>query len=395
MIVLAFLKRGDLMEESMEGLIKQAIQDRRYLHQNPEVSWEEYKTGEFIYERLKSLNIEIIDIERPSVVGFLPGTKGDQTIALRADMDALPVQEEGNKAYISQNSGVAHVCGHDGHMAILLAVAEYLANNRTKIKPNVKFIFQTSEEFIPSGAEHLVKLGVLDDVDAVFGIHLWQGLAKGTIGLSHGPMMASADDFEITIEGKGGHGSSPQDAVDPIYIASFVIQALQAIVSRQTDAAEPKVITVAEIKSGSTFNIIPSRAFLRGTVRAFSPDMITFIKQQMEHIIKGISETFDAQGSLHYIDGTPPLINDHQMSKYAEQVIRKSFGETHQIEIVKPLMGGEDFSHYLLNKPGAFVFIGMGGEKSAYPHHHPKFDIDEGVFPTAIKYFISLVKNFY
>lgn len=382
------------MENIIEQLTKQAIKDRRYLHQYPEISWQEYETGKFIEQRLKSLNIDIIDLERPSVIGFLPGTTGEQTIALRADMDALPVQEESEKPYISKNDGAAHVCGHDGHMAVLLAVAEYLATHRDKVESNIKFIFQTSEEFIPSGAEHLVNLGVLDDVDAVFGIHLWQGLKKGTIGLAHGPMMASADDFEITIEGKGGHGSLPQETVDPIYIASFVVQALQGIVSRQTDAGEPKVITVGEVKSGSTYNIIPSRAILRGTVRAFSPEMINFVKGQMKQVVEGICETFGARGKFHYIDGTPPLINDPAMSKYAEQVARQTFGQTHQIKIVEPLMSGEDFSHYLLKRPGAFTFIGMGGEKSAYPHHHPKFDIDESVFPTAIKYFINIVDNF-
>lgn len=254
------------MSTTLKQLTDQAIADRRHLHQHPELSWQEFETSRFIRKRLNDINIDILEFDPPSVVGFLKGTKGDKTIALRADIDALPITEEGDKPYISKRKGIVHVCGHDGHTAILLAVAKHLAEHRDDIEHHVKFIFQTSEELIPSGAEHLVENGVLDGVDAVFGLHMWQGLDKGKIGLAHGPMMASADDFEIMIEGKDGHGSMPHETVDPIYIASHLIQGLQSIVSRQTDAGEPKVITVGEIKAGSNYNIIPDTATLRGTV---------------------------------------------------------------------------------------------------------------------------------
>lgn len=381
------------MSTTLEQLSAQAIVDRRYLHQYPELSWQEFETSKFIRKRLNDIDIDILEFEPPSVVGFLKGTKGEKTIALRADIDALPIDEEGEKPYISKRKGIAHVCGHDGHTAILLAVAKWLSEHRDEVEHNVKFIFQTSEEIIPSGAEHLVKHGVLDGVDAVFGLHLWQGLDKGKMGLAHGPMMASADDFEIMIEGKGGHGSMPHETVDPIYIASHLIQGLQSIVSRQTDAGEPKVITVGEIKAGSNYNIIPGTATLRGTVRAFSPDMIRFVRSQMKHVTEGICSTFHAKGELHYIQGTPPLINDSEVSQFAEKVIRSSFGDDCVVN-VDPVMGGEDFSHYLLKKPGAFIFVGMRSENSAHPHHHPKFDIDEDILPTAIELFINLVKNY-
>lgn len=381
------------MTKTLEQLTKQAINDRRYLHQYPELSWQEFETSAFIRKRLNDIDIDILEFEPPSVVGRLKGTKGDKTIALRADIDALPIVEEGSKEYISKREGIAHVCGHDGHTAILLAVAEYLSEHRDEIEPHVMFIFQTSEEMIPSGAEYLVKHGVLDGVDAVFGVHLWQGLDKGQIGLAHGPMMASADDFEITIEGKGGHGSMPHETVDPIYIASQLIQGLQSIVSRQTDAGEPKVITVGEIKSGSNYNIIPNKATLRGTVRTFSTGMIELIRSQMKQLTEGICSTFNATGTLHYIPGTPPLINDSRASQFVESVIRKTLGDEY-VKVIDPVMGGEDFSHYLLQKPGAFIFIGMRSEKSAYPHHHPKFDIDEDVFPTTIQLLINIVKKF-
>lgn len=379
--------------KTLQQLAEQAVKDRRHFHQHPELSWKEFETSIYIRKRLEQLNIEILDFEPPSVIGYLKGTKGNKTIALRADIDALPLTEEGDKSYISKNPGVAHACGHDGHTAILLAVAEWLSEHRDEMEPNVKLIFQTSEEITPSGAEYLIKHGVLDQVDAVFGIHLWQGVEKGKIGLTHGPMMASADDFEITIEGAGGHGSMPHETVDPIYIASHIIQGLQSIVSRKTDPIQTKVITVGQIEAGSNYNIIPNTATLRGTVRGFSVDTVELIRTKMKQITEGICASFDAKGELDYIAGTPPLINDSEQSRFVEKIIGDSFGDD-CFELIDPIMGGEDFSHYLLKKPGAFIFVGMRGEKSAYPHHHPKFDIDEDVFPSAIELFINIVKNF-
>ncbi|MGM8213432.1 M20 metallopeptidase family protein [Virgibacillus sp. W0430] len=380
-------------KQTISQLAEQAIHDRRYLHQHPELSWQEFETSAFIRNRLVELGIEILDFEPPSTVGFIKGTSGDKTIALRADIDALPLLEEGDKSYNSQRTGVSHACGHDGHTAILLAVAAWISEHRAEVESNVMLIFQPAEEVTPSGAEHLTKLGVLDQVDAVFGIHLWQGLETGKIGLSHGPMMASADDFEITIEGGGGHGSMPHETVDPIYISSHIIQGLQSIVSRKTDPTQTKVISVGKIESGSTYNIIPSSAKLLGTVRGFDIQTIDLIRSKMTQIVEGICSSFDAEGKLHYIPGTPPLINDPEQSRFVEKVIRDSFGDN-TFELLEQIMGGEDFSHYLLKKPGAFIFVGMGGKKSAYPHHHPRFDINEDVFPSAIELFINIVKKF-
>lgn len=382
-----------MSEDIIQQLAEQAVSDRRYLHQYPELSWKEFETSKFIRMRLDEIGIENLNYEPPSVIGFLKGTIGSKTIALRADIDALPLKEEGDQSYISKNHGVTHACGHDGHVAILLAVAKWMYENRNEIEPNVMFIFQTSEEMIPSGAEYLVEKGVIDQVDAVFGIHLWQGMEKGKIGLTHGPMMASTDDFEITIEGSGGHGSMPHETVDPIYIASHIIQGLQSIVSRKTNPVQSKVITVGHIESGSIYNIIPSSAKLRGTVRGFNVETVKLIRSKMQQITEGICDSFDAKGELNYITGTPPLINNPKQSRFVEKVIRESFGEE-AFELIDPVMGGEDFSHYLFKKPGAFIFVGMGGEKSAYPHHHPRFDIDEDVFSSGIELFINIVRNF-
>lgn len=376
-----------------DHLINQAVQDRRYIHQHPELSGEEYETSKYIRNRLESLGIEILDFEPPSVIGFIKGITGEKTLALRADIDALPMQEEGDKPYLSKNPGVAHTCGHDGHTAVLLAVSEWIVNNRQAVDHNILLIFQSSEEITPSGAEYLINQGVLEGVDAIFGLHLWQGMKTGWLGLAHGPQMASCDDFEITIEGYGGHGASPHETVDPIYVSSHLMQALHGIVSRKLNPITPGVITIGKIEAGSTYNIIPSSASLHGTVRGLTLDAVKTMRSQIENLTEGICSAFGAKGKVNFILGTPPLVNDVKQSSFVEQVIKSAYGDA-QFELVQPGMGAEDFSHYLLHKPGAFVFVGMGGEKSAYPHHHPKFDIDEDSLPIAIKLFVEIVKAY-
>jgi len=376
---------------NLKSLTKRAIDDRRYLHQYPELSGQEFETSKFIRNRLMELNIDILSFGPPSVVALIKGSKGSKTIALRADIDALPIVEEGEKPYISKKTGIAHMCGHDGHTAILLAVAEWLSKN--EVEANVVLIFQSAEEITPSGADLLIKQGVLEGIDAIFGIHLWQGLEKGKIGLTHGPMMASIDDFEIDIKGFGGHGSMPHETIDPIYIASNLIQAFQSIISRNINPIEAGVITVGNVQAGTTYNIIPDSARLIGTIRALTPQTVDIIQTKMVKLTEGICQAFGAKGKVRFIVGTPPLINDPNESRFVENIVCQEFGQE-VFELNNPVMGGEDFSYYLQKKPGAFIFVGMGGEKSQYPHHHPKFDLDEDVFPDAIKLFIELVNHY-
>lgn len=377
---------------NLQHLTEQAIKDRRYLHQYPELSGKEYETSRFIRKRLKRLAIEILDYNSPSVVAMINGTKGTKTIALRADIDALPIVEEGDKPYSSKKPGIAHMCGHDGHTAILLAVAEWITLNKEKIEPNIMLIFQSAEEITPSGADALIQQGVLENVDTIFGIHLWQGLEKGKIGLAHGPMMASVDDFNIVIQGSGGHGSMPHETIDPIYIASHLMQAFQGIISRNINPIEAGVITVGNMQAGTTYNIIPDTAKLSGTIRALTPETVKTIQTKMVSLTEGICQTFGAQGKIEFILGTPPLINDSHQSHMVASIVAEKFGAD-VFELVPPVMGGEDFSYYLQHRPGAFIFVGMGGEKSQYPHHHPKFDIDEDVFPDAIRLFIEMIMH--
>lgn len=382
-----------MRQKTIADLALQAIEDRRHFHQYPELSWQEFETADYIKKRLEALNIELLDYPLPRVVGFIKGVQGSQTIALRSDMDALPVPEEGNKSYQSQNPGVSHACGHDGHMAVLLGVAEWLSQNSDNISPNIVLIFQPSEESIPGGADDLVEKGVLEAVDEIYGLHLWQGMEKGKIGLAHGAMMGSTDDFTITIEGSGGHGSMPHTTVDPVYISSHIVQALQAIVSRNTDPIQTKVISIGNIEAQGAYNIIPNTVTMKGTVRGFSIEMVDYIEKRMREITEGICKTFHAKGTLHYLKGTPPLINHAEQSQRVEHVIRQSFGDD-VFEQVTPVLAGEDFANYLLHKPGAFVFVGMGGVKSEYPHHHPRFEVDEDVLPKAMELMIQIVKYY-
>ena len=376
-----------------QHLINQAIEDRRHLHQNPELSGKEYETTAFIRRRLETLGIELLHYQSPGIVGFIKGTKGSKTIALRADIDALPIMEEGDKPYLSKNPGVAHMCGHDGHTAVLLAVAEWITKHRHEIEPNIMLIFQSAEEISPSGADQLINQGVLDKVDVIFGIHLWQGLEKGKIGTRPGPMMASVDDFEITIKGSGGHGSMPHETIDPIYISTHVIQALQSIISRTLNPMDSGVISVGKIEAGSTYNIIPDSAKIIGTIRALSPGAVETIQTKIVQLTKGICQSFGATGDVKFIVGTPPLVNDPKEAAFIEDLICDRFGED-IFERIEPIMVSEDFSYYLTKKPGAFIFVGMNGERSQYPHHHAKFDIDEDVIPEAIRLFTEILKQY-
>lgn len=370
-----------------------AIKHRRHLHQYPELSGQEFETCEYIKKQLREMEIDLLDYQAPNVVGYLNGTKGSTTIALRADMDALPIVEEGEKKYISKKYGISHACGHDGHMAILLAVAKWLSENRHKVEANIVFIFQSSEETSPSGAEFLIKQGVLEDVNAIFGIHLWQPLQKGKVGICSGAMMASVDDFRIRIEGKGGHGGMPHETIDSVYISSLIVNAIQSIISRRVDTLEPAVISIGKIEAGDSYNIIPAHVSMYGAIRTLSHDIRYKIRKEMENIVEGICSSFGAKGYLDILGGVPPLINDEKLSLFVEDIVKKLYGSETFVSL-KPTMASEDFSYYLAERKGAFIFVGVGGEKSSYPHHHPKFDIDEDALETAINLLIKIALNY-
>ena len=376
-----------------QELVDWTIKQRRHFHMYPELSGQEFKTAAYIKERLKEFDIPLVEgYSEPHVIGYFKGTDGEKTIALRADIDALPIVEEGDKPYLSTIPGVMHGCGHDGHTATLLAVAKWMSENPQAIKNNIVLIFQSSEEISPSGAKQLVEEGILEGVDVIYGIHYMSSLPLGEIGFAVGPAMASCDDFDITIEGKGGHGGSPHETIDPIYISSHLIQAFQSIISRNLNPTHGGVISIGSIQAGNPYNVIPDKVALKGTMRALTYEGADLMPKKMEKLTQSICASFDAQGHFHFIEGTPPLYNHPEACEKAHEIIETTFGKD-VFTSLEPVLGAEDFSYYLKEKTGAFINVGMQSEKSAYPHHHPKFDIDEAAIPTGIELMIQLAIN--
>ncbi|WLV24654.1 amidohydrolase [Aciduricibacillus chroicocephali] len=371
-------------------LVDWAIGQRRHFHMYPELSGQEYETAARVKSLLEEFGIPLLDgFSAPNVIGYFKGTEGKRTIALRADMDALPIVEEGeDRPYLSTVPGVMHGCGHDGHTATLLAAAKWMSQNPELVKNNIILIFQSSEEASPSGAQQLMKEGVLDKADVIYGIHYMSNMPLGQVGFEEGYAMASSDDFDIIIEGKGGHGGNPHETIDPIYISTHLIQAFQSIVSRNLNPLKSGVISVGGIYGGDSYNVIPDKVTLKGTIRALTFEGAKTMIEKTEQLTKSICEGFGAKGHFTLIEGTPPLYNHPEACKTAEKIIRKTFGDD-LFTPIEAVFGAEDFSYYLKEKTGAFVNIGMQGPKSQYPHHHPKFDLDEAAMPAGIELMIK------
>lgn len=366
---------NDLIEEVKEEVIGW----RRYLHMYPELSFQEVKTAQYVYETLKTFgDLEISRPTKTSIMARLKGQQPGKVIALRADMDALPIEEENDFNFVSRNLGVMHACGHDGHTAMLLGAAKILTKLKGQIRGEVRFLFQHAEEQPPGGAQEMVNAGVLEGVESILGAHLVSTLPLGKIGLSYGPMMAGADTFKITVLGKGGHASQPDQTIDPIAIGAQVVTNLQHIVSRYQDAQETSVISVTQFHAGSAINVIPSTVTIGGSVRCFNPDLQKKIPNFIERIVKGITEAHGATYQFNYQFGYAPVINDEEVTRVIDETVCEVFGEDCR-ELVKPMMASEDFSAFQKVVPGSYVSIGAGNEEKGiiYPHHHPKFTIDE------------------
>ncbi|AJQ28719.1 M20 metallopeptidase family protein [Pelosinus fermentans] len=351
---------------------------RRHFHTYPELSTQEFNTQQRILEELSALGLTPRKMAGTGVIAKLQGALPGKTIAIRADIDALELQDECGKPYQSQNPGVCHACGHDGHTAMLIGVAKTLVELKDRLAGTIIFLFQPSEECFPGGAALMVEEGALADVDAIIGTHLWQSLSAGTSGISYNRMMASPDSFTITIKGRGGHGSMPHQTVDALLVGAQVVTALHTIISRNIDPLEQAVLSIGSFKSGDTFNIIPDTATLIGTVRSFTMDIKKIVFDRMEQIVSGICL---AAGATFQIDknlGFPPVINNPQIAEVFANASVETLGAENTLTI-DPVMGGEDFSVYLEKVPGAFIFIGTGNKDKGiiYPQHHPKFDIDE------------------
>ncbi len=383
---------NQLAEETKE----QVIAWRRHLHQNPELSFHEEKTSQFIYDTLQSFgNLEITRPTKTSVVARLIGAEPGKTLAIRADMDALPIQEENTFEFASQNPGVMHACGHDGHTAMLLGTAKILSSLKDQIKGEVRFLFQHAEELFPGGAEEMVEAGVMDGVDLVIGTHLWSPIEKGKVGVVYGSMMASPDTFWITVNGKGGHAALPHQTIDSIAVAAQVVTNLQHIVSRNTDPLDSLVISVTQFVAGTTHNVIPGSVKLWGTVRSFDRTLRESIPAKMERVVKGITEAHEATYDFKYEFGYRPVINDNEVTAVIEETVREVFGEE-ALDMMRPNMGGEDFSAFMEKAPGCYFYVGAGNEEQGitYPHHHERFTIDEDALEIGVKTFLHATFKF-
>jgi amidohydrolase len=367
------------LKKDVDQITDQIIEWRHDFHRHPEIAFQEERTSSVIKKFLESLDIPVTVSAKTGLRGILEGKPGGKTVALRADIDALPLKEEGVKAYISQNPEAAHCCGHDGHMAILMGAVQVLAQRRDRLEGNVVFLFQPSEERIPGGAKQMVEEGAMEGVDAVFGLHLWAPLPTGKVGIVKGPMMAQPDAFTLVVKGRGGHGSMPQQTVDSILVASQIIVNVQSIVSRNIDPLKPGVVSFGTVKGGTIYNIIPAEVELTGTVRTFDADVKALAKTRLKEIAMGTAQTFGATVEFTYEDGYPPVVNDGAMVDFVLDVTKKTLGEK-SIARIDPVMGGEDFAYFLREVPGAFLFLGAG-DGMEYPHHHPAFDIDDKALP--------------
>ncbi len=366
------------------------IERRHWLHMHPEVAFHEYKTSRYIEEALREMNIEIIRPTQTSVVGIIRGKKQGKTVALRADIDALPITEEADVAYKSLNEGVMHACGHDAHAAMLLAAAEVLSQITEEIEGSVKLVFQHAEELSPGGAKQIMDTGCLNDVSMFYGSHIMTPFEKGKVSIGTGPMMAAQNLFEITIQGKGAHGSMPQEAIDSITVGSSVIMNLNTIVSRNIDAFDTAVISYGEFSSGSVFNVIPDTAFISGTVRTHSAKTRAFIEKRIKEVVGCTCEAFGAEYEINYVDGYPPLVNDEIPAKIAEEVASAMLGKEN-IMPARKIMASEDFAYYGEIAPSVFVFIGGGDEKDGckFGGHHPKFTVADDAMLTGAKMYVG------
>lgn len=397
--------------KDIASIEEQVIDWRHNFHQNPELSNREFKTAEKIAKHLKSLGLEVkTGIAHTGVVAVLEGEKPGRTVALRADIDALPVTERNDLPFKSEvrteflgtETGVMHACGHDTHTAILMGVAEVLTKNKHLINGNVKFIFQPAEEGPPpgekGGASLMIEKGVLKnpDVDAIFGLHINSSTPVGTIRYKPGGTMAAVERFVVTVKGKGSHGSAPWTGVDPILISAKIIDGFQSIISREAELVkEPAVITVGKITSGTRFNVIPESAEMIGTVRTLDPDMREMIIRRMKEMAPALAKAYGGDAEVEFQNNTAITYNDLELTAEMLPTLQNLAGEDN-VELVKATTGGEDFSFFQEEVPGFYFFIGgmTPGNTTPYPHHTPDFMIDDAGMQLGVKSLTQLAIDY-
>ncbi|TMI50698.1 amidohydrolase [Candidatus Bathyarchaeota archaeon] len=376
--------RLDLLKEAAE-IEPEIIKIRREIHQKPELAYREEVTSKLVAERLEALGIQVKrGVGGTGVLGVLKGPRPGKVVGLRADMDALPLDEMADVEFKSKVKGVMHACGHDTHVAMLLGAARLLANHKNELQGTVKFLFQPAEEHGGrGGAKPMIEDGVMKDpkVDYVFGLHIAGDHNSGILGFRAGPFAASPDTFGIRIIGRGGHGASPHETIDPVYVAAQVIIALQGVSGRMIDPMQPIVISVGAVHSGTKENIIPDEAVLQGTIRTLDEVTRKRAKAKVEEVVKGVCKAFGAKAIVEFEkDAYPVTVNDDKVTEQAMKIVREIRGGT-KVKVIEPMLGGEDFSRFLHEAPGTFYFLGTRNTAKGciYPNHSSRFKVDEDV----------------
>jgi amidohydrolase len=382
------------LRERIAGLTDDLIDWRRQLHQMPELGFEEVRTAEFIEARLRSMGFEPrTGVAETGVVAILRADSPvSPAVLLRADMDALPIQEVAGRPYGSKTTNRMHACGHDGHMAMLLGAAQVLSERRASLSRDVVFCFQPAEEGA-GGAQRMLEEGVLEMVETstVYALHLWSQFPTGTIHLRPGPAMGAVDEFGAKIIGRGGHGALPQHCHDPIVTAASAVLALQTIVSRNVDPIEAAVVTVGSIHAGSATNVIPDAVELQGTLRSFTPAVRELLRRRVAEVLDGVASAGGCRVEFELRAGYPALVNDARIVEIARKAALDTCGEQFLYES-PPIAASEDFSYFLEQRPGAFIFVGSGNESAGITaqHHSPDFDIDEPALPQGVELLVRL-----
>ena len=373
------------------------VEIRRTIHMHPELGFEEVETSKLVSEWLERFGLQVKrGIAKTGVVGLLQGSEPGRTVAIRADMDALPLDEANQVPYVSKVKGKMHACGHDAHVAILLGVAKYFSSIKDQLKGNIKWIFQPAEEG-GGGGKVMVEEGVLESpkVDAIFGTHVFPLLPVGKVGIYEREGLAAADRVKIKIIGKGGHGAMPHLCKDPILAAGHVITQLHSIVSRNINPLDSAVITIGKISGGTAINIIPDEVEMLVTVRSLSPRVREELNRRMEEVVQGVARSFEMDYRYEFEYGYPVLINDPEMSRLVTSACSKGIGKEN-VEVLRPSMGAEDFAYYLEKIPGSFFRLGIRNEKRGitHPYHSSLFDIDEEVLPFGVEMFVRIIDQY-
>lgn len=379
---------------------KELVKYRRAIHSRPELKYEEENTAQFVKSHLKKLGLSFQDkIAKTGIVSLIDSGIPGKTVLVRADMDALPIFEENTTDYVSQTPGIMHACGHDGHTAILMGLAEEIKQDIQLIIPRGKvlLVFQPAEEG-GSGADKMIEEGILEkyQVDAAFALHVWNHVDIGKVGVVDGTMMASVDEFKITVVGVSGHGAMPQHTVDPIVVSAHIITALQTIVSRSVDPLEPCVVTVGSIHGGNAFNVISESVVMTGTVRTYSKKVYEEVPEKLKKIVNGVAESFGAKVDIEYKRVDKPTINNPAMADIVRNAAYKILGKDSVTEEEVRTMGGEDFSAFLLKVPGCYFFIGSRNYQKGFtnPHHSSKFDFDEDSLENGLILLKEIIRSY-